>query len=349
MVKKLINHLFIVLSKSGFMEIRKVQMTGGSSYIITLPKEWVKASKIQKNDSLGLIMQTDGTLLITPKTVTEKISKTKEFDADKIDNATYLFRLLVGSYIMGYSFFIIKSKTRIAPFIRDCLIEFTQIAIGPEIIEESIKSITIKDLLNPIEMPFDKTIKRLYILVRTMHEDAISALKNKNISLAEDIVIRDRDVDRLQWLIARQSNIVLRDITLSKQMEVKQEEATFYFLISRLLERVGDHAVKIANNVPNLIEKEIDEKIIRKITNASNLSLEILINSINAWLQKDIKMANKTIDSIKNLISICEEINDIALQVKGKSYIALSYIAESIRRTGEYAGDISEIVINYQV
>lgn len=331
------------------MEIRKVQMTGGSSYIITLPKEWIKAANIKKNDPLGLIVQPDGTLLITPKTTREKISKTKEFDVDKIDDPTYLFRLLVGAYIMGYSLILIKSKNRIQPFVRDCVIEFTQTAIGPEIIEENIKSITIKDLLNPVEMPFDKTIKRMHILVRTMHEDAISAFQNKEKSLAEDVIIRDRDVDRLHWLIARQSNIILKDISLSKEMEVKQEEATFYFLICRLLERIGDHAVKIANNISMIIDKKVDDTIIKKIANASNMALSILTDSINAWVQMDIKMANKNINSIKNLVSNCEEINDIALQIKGKSYISLSYIAESIRRTGEYSGDISELVINYRV
>ena len=49
------------------MEIRRVQMTGGSSFIITLPKEWVKKLNIGKNDPIGLIQQPDGSLLVTPK------------------------------------------------------------------------------------------------------------------------------------------------------------------------------------------------------------------------------------------------------------------------------------------
>ena len=32
-----------------------------------------------------------------------------------------------------------------------------------------------------------------------------------------------------------------------------------------------------------------------------------------------------------------------------KTAVALTYVVESIRRTGEYAGDISENVINYLV
>ena len=49
------------------MEIRRVQLTGRSSYAITLPKEWVKSVNIKKNDPLGVLIHSNGTLLITPK------------------------------------------------------------------------------------------------------------------------------------------------------------------------------------------------------------------------------------------------------------------------------------------
>jgi len=39
------------------MEIRKVQLTGGSSYVITLPKDWVQNQKIKKNEPLGMIIR----------------------------------------------------------------------------------------------------------------------------------------------------------------------------------------------------------------------------------------------------------------------------------------------------
>jgi len=331
------------------MEIRKVQVTGGSSYVITLPKEWIKSLNIKKNDPLGLMAQPDGTLLITPKTTGEKMHRTKEFSVDTIDDPEYLFRLLVGAYIMGYSLIVVKSDKRIPPFVMECVTHFTQTAVGPEIIEETMNSITIKDLLNPVEMPFDKTIRRMYIILKTMHEDAVAALKNKDKQLANEVITRDSSVDRLQWLIARQSNVVLRDVTLSKKMEVTQEEAMYYFLMSRIMERVGDHAVRIAENVPLLIDENIGDAVVSTISAASTLALDILANSMSAWKKKDMKAANKNMESIKQLGSYCEEISNSALQIKGRSSISLSYIAESIKRTGEYAGDIAELVIDHLV
>jgi hypothetical protein len=45
----------------------------------------------------------------------------------------------------------------------------------------------------------------------------------------------------------------------------------------------------------------------------------------------------------------CKKINDCALNLNGISSMGVSYIAESIRRSGEYAGDSSELLIDYLV
>ncbi|MFX1295742.1 MAG: PhoU domain-containing protein [Promethearchaeota archaeon] len=332
------------------METRKVQVTGGgSSYIITLPKKWIEEHEIEKNDPVGILIQPDGTLLITTKKAGDQSRKIKELDITNLSDPSYLFRLLIGAYIMGFSVIEISSKNRIDPILREYISDFTQATIGPEIMDETVTSVRIKDLINPLEMPFDKTINRMLILVKTMHDDAINALRKNDKALAEDVVKRDSKVDRLHWLIARQANLVMRDTILSKEMNISPEQASFYFTISRIIERIGDHSVKIAKNVPIIIEKGIDEKMVTNICSASALALNIFTNSIEAWSNKDIIKANETINSIKPLIAACEEIHNAAIQLKGEPTVAVSYIIESIRRTGEYAVDISEITINLLV
>ncbi|MFX1571692.1 MAG: PhoU domain-containing protein [Promethearchaeota archaeon] len=327
------------------IETRKVQKTGGSSYIISLPKVWIDKHGVEKNDTLGILSQPDGNLLITPKINSEEYIRSKIFDIDEVTDSQYLFRLLIGAYIMGYTIITIKSSKKFEPFIRECVTNFTQIAIGPEIIEESNNFITIKDLLNPKEMPFEKTIKRMYILVQSMHEDAIKALDTGDKPLAEEIIKRDDDVDRLHWLIGRQAHIVLRDIILCQKMGITLEQASHFHQMSRFLERIGDHASKIAKNVLIILEHKIDEQLNKEIKVASKVSLDLLNKSLDAWLQKSITLANENIEEIRDLISTTEK---ISLNTNGSAQvsIAIGYILESIRRTSEYAGDICEIIIN---
>ena len=329
------------------MEIRRVQMTGGSSYIVTLPKEWIKSSNIKKNDSLGLLTQPDGTLLITTKMTQDQVERTKEFNVNDETKQTYLLRQLIGAYISGYKYIKIKSSKRMPPNIRVIIRKFTQKTIGQEVVEETDTSITLKDLLNPTEMPFDKTIKRMHIIVKSMHEDAMRALEKNDKKLAEDVISRDNDVDRLHWLVARQHNIILRNVSLAEKMNITIEMSSTFFLISRIIERIGDHEAKISQNILNLAGNKLNKEITEHIHSASNLALDIFNKSIGAFYRKDTKASNENIDSVKQLVTICEEINTLALQQKGVTALSIGYIVESIRRIGEYAEDISETAINY--
>lgn len=330
------------------IETRKVQKTGGSSYIISLPKVWIDKHGVKNHDTLGILSQPDGNLLITPQIDTEKMIKIKEIIVDDFKDDNYLFRILIGAYIMGFSKIVIKSSKKFEPFIRDCIINFTQIAIGPEVVEESNNFIVVKDLLNPTEMPFEKTIKRMYILAHDMHFDAIRSFETGDTDLAKEVIKRDNDIDRLLWLIGRQSHIVLRDIILCQKMGITLEQASHYHSMSKFLERIGDHAVRIAKNVLLIDYKKIDKELIKNLLIASKISLELLDKSLDAWLQKSILLANENIEAIKELILTTEKISLDTINSAELS-IAIGYIIESIRRTGEYAGDISEIIINNHV
>jgi len=331
------------------MEIRRVQVTGGSSFVVTLPKEWADNQKIKKNDPVGLIVQTDGTLLVTKKVTDEPVHKTKEIDSSTISDPAFLFRLLIGTYITGYTMIRITSKQRFPPFVRSVVRDYTQMTIGQEVVEETETVIAIKDLLNPAEMPFENTIKRMFVIVKNMHEDAIMALETQNKMLAEDVVARDTDPDRLNWLVARQTNMLMQNASLSRKMGVSPSMAMHYFMLSRIIERVGDHAVRIAENVQPIAGVELDKKITSAIRKASTMSMEIFDKSIISFFNSDMKDAHRNIESIAALEKICGDINNMVLKQDTMIAIHVGYIAESIRRSGEYAGDISETIINLLV
>ena len=331
------------------MEIRRVQMTGGSSYIVTLPKGWITNQNIRKNDPIGLISQSDGTLLITPKMNKEQTQLKKKFYVDDSLNKKFLFRSLIGAYIAGYNSILIKSSNRLPPSVRIIVRDFTHTTIGQEVVEETSDSILIKDLLNPAEMPFHRTIKRMHIMVKGMYEDTLLALKNNDKDLAEDVLTRDNEIDRLHWLVARQHNIIEKNVNFAEKMGITARVASTSFLISRIIERIGDHIIKIAHNTIIVLNHKIDKKIISKIEEAGKLSIELFSRSIGAFSKKDIKEANDNIEEVTKLSKKCEDINTMALKQDPDIAISIGYIVESIRRIGEYAEDISEHVINFLI
>jgi len=331
------------------MELRKVQMTGGSSFILTLPKDWADSVHLVKNEPLGVLVQPDGSLLITKNLSQEAVQRVKWFDASEIKDPVFLFRLLIGAYIAGYTTVEIFSKGRLSPEARKAMRDFTRMTIGPEVTEETDTSIIAKDLLNPTEMPLEKTIQRMATIVKNMHVDAILALETKNHALIDDIVNRDHDVNRLNWLVARQKNIILRNTSIAKKLGISIPAVINLFLTSRIIERIGDHAVRIAENVRIILHEGLDEEIIPAIKTASVHSQKLFEGSLAAFFSNDSRASHKIIEELKSFEKQCSKITTFAVEQQVTTAIAISYVAESIRRTGEYSADISENAINYHV
>jgi phosphate uptake regulator len=143
--------------------------------------------------------------------------------------------------------------------------------------------------------------------------------------------------------------MIMQNPSLSRKMEVSAGMAMYYHLISRIIERIGDHAVRIAENAQPIIDIDLDPKILAALKKAHLLSMNVFDKSIVSFFNADIMEAHKTIESVFALENICGEISNMAFLQETISAISISYIAESIRRAGEYSTDISENVINYIV
>ena len=273
----------------------------------------------------------------------------KELDLSGIRDATALFRLLIAAYIDGFTVIRIRGERRLPPFVRRAVRDFTQMTIGQEVAEETDQSITIKDLLNPLEMPFDRTLKRMTVIVRSMHEDSIIALETGNAALAQDVVSRDNDVDRLHWLVARQFHLVLIDPNLSRNMNLTLPMAASYYTMSRIVERIGDHAVRIAENVPVLLSVKLEKGLLQDLKEASSMALDLLRKSTEAFFADDMEAAHATLAAVAALEERCSRITHRAAPFRGETAVGLGNIIGSIQRIGEYSADICENTINHLV
>ncbi len=330
------------------METRKVQVTGGATYTVSLPKAWVKETGLKAGATLGFIPQPDGTLLLTSHVVGGKEERKKVFMVADEDGEM-LFRSLIGAYMMGYDVIEVRAKSRMDMRVRDIVRKFTQSVIGPEIIEEGINSVLTKDLLDPTYLSFGSILRRMYRIVEEMHRNALTSLREKNARLAEDVVSRDTEVDRLNWLVARQYNMLIRDIKLTEKMGTTREQGINFLLIARILERIGDHAVRIAENAKRLSAQPVKKEIVCGMMEIGTSALEKLHGSMNSLFKEDVRAANETIQSIDEFLEGCSEYSEHIGKSTGAIAIPLGYILESLIRTGLYARDISECVINYLV
>lgn len=328
------------------METRKVQITGGTTLIVSLPKSWVNKVNLNAGDEVSLKPMSDGSLSVRTKTASDiHHSKVIYIEGKDGDN---LVREIIAAYIAGYTSIELKA-TKILSKQRDTVRKTVNMLIGPEIIEETLDKIVLQDILNPAELSVKKSIRRMYMITRAMQENAIRALKEKDFDLAKDVMDRDSEVDKLFLLVSKQFRMVMRDISIADKFDMSMEEHLDMRLASTSLERIGDHATKICNSVVQIGDKEVPADIIKAIDEMNTLSLKIVDDSIDALFKKNIDLANTTFarrnDLIKKIVKVEESVFDLRSDIS----VPVGIILDSIERTGDYGCNIAEIAINLAI
>lgn len=331
------------------METRKIQLTGGSTYAISLPKNWINQAGIGKSDSVGVVPQEDGSLLITPKTEISKKARRRVFQTEEGDDGTHVLRKLIGAYISGFNEIEVEMKPRLSAEVRKAVREFSRMTIGTEIIEESTKRMVLRDLLDPSDLPFDKSTRRMFYISSRMLSDAIHSFVNSDLELAADVTSRDVEVDRLNWLMARQYHMTTRDPALAEKLGASRTIGMNYILISRLIERIADHACKICYNVQGLKDVKLPDKFSKEIQKVGEKAMESYDRSVEALFEEDIESLNDTMDFGYRGITECEKVAEKISKWGKEGAVAASNIVESVRRTLSYANNIAEVAINHLV
>ena len=91
-------------------QTRKMQLSGGSTYIISLPKNWIDELKIQVGESVTLVKNSNQSLTLYPKERTEqKKNNFAVIPTSQKDSGDSIKRKIIAAYLAGYK--TIKIKT----------------------------------------------------------------------------------------------------------------------------------------------------------------------------------------------------------------------------------------------
>jgi len=331
------------------MEGRKLQLAGKSTYLVSLPKRWVIHAGLKAGDTLFVETETDGSVSVRPRAGEKPADRRMLFQERGEEERDHLLRKLIGAYTSGFGLIEIRFTPDRAPFVRRVSREFCRLVIGPEVIEEAKNSIVIQDLSDPSELSSDKCLRRMHLTVRAMLEDAVTAIETGNESLANDVALRSQDVSRLFWMISKQYH--LAHSSPQPQGNGGNSLAIHaHRLIAKLIERIGDHAKRIAATYPALSGgKPLDPKLSKEIEEARVSAVNLLDKAFTALITRDIDAANQAIDGEAEHKKLIDSLSHRVSTKRGEELLALGTIVDSLARTAGYASEIAEQAIDLSV
>ena len=133
-------------------EVRRLQQTGGSTFIVSLPKKWVTEHGLAAKDHVRIEWRPSGTLRVIPEA--SSISRRREVAIDLDDvPEDMVFDHLVAAYLAGTQVIRIRSNSGFSRTERKIFRKFVNTSRGVDISSESENSIEMISLLSPSEMP----------------------------------------------------------------------------------------------------------------------------------------------------------------------------------------------------
>lgn len=331
-------------------EIRNVQLTGGGTFIVSLPKEWVKSNNLKPQDKIVIIEQEDSSLaLYVWKEMKKREERSITINLEEYNDFDSIVRECIACYLVGYNKINLKFgkksieyKDKLKDILRNRL-------VGIEFLEEGIDSIMIQ-VFSMFEMYLDKAFNRLYSIVYLMLENLSYALREK-VDIYQKISKLDDEVDRFYNLITRQINLALKNIYLMPDLGVAERiELLEFRLNGKTLERIADHIENVSNEL-YYIHNKLEQNIVKNLIDLTETSKNLLKKSVDSFFNRNKFLANETINHCyENLEKILDlERSIFSYYLEQAIAISLRVILDSYKRIIEYCIDICEFAIDKSV
>ena len=287
------------------MQFRKLQSTaGGASYTLSLPKEWVEYQKLKKGQQLAMEERNDGAIVVYPlplkrEEVSEYVIKRGGKAIDEV------FRMAIGGYVNGVDTILLEGdfpwedEKRLLEWVQGFLIGATMCR------EEGGLRISIS--IDEEDMPPQKVIRRAHNIAHWMFTEAageiirISGGVFGGSQLLEDIIMRDREVDRLHVVCQRGLNKAILDTDFRARIGMERGDMSDYFRTMDYVELMADFSYELAKRGRALAKHKLSKVEISKFVALSSKVGKLHKSAMRAFFRKDRALSNEMIASAVRL------------------------------------------------
>lgn len=289
---------------------RKVIKQANQAYTITLPIEWVRKNKIDKNSEVE-VTESERSIIITNTGNVE--SKSAKIDATDFQERN-IYRHISALYAKGIDEIEIKSDKDISSEILKALSN----TIGYALLCKKENVFQIKDIGGSNYSDLDEIFKRVFQMILSFYDAAIKDIFNEQKETDSELRVRDIEINKFCLFLQRAIN------KMSYSDSIKGRVLSTY---SFEIEKIGDeitrfwrtninYKVKKTPKIKKLAEKslkglEMAFEIYYQFNSKKSEELYFLRESVRFDSLK-IKIADPpTIRLIRHIVKIIEDAADL--------------------------------------
>ncbi len=312
---------------------RKVQLTGGSTYTVSLPKEWADSQGIEPGTTVRLHIDDEAAVMTTP----DDEAGTGEIALDATgQEPAALARSVAAGYIAGCETVHVENLRNTTA--RRAVTRTIRRLVGFEVMTARESGLTARTMLDVADLSPAQTLAQVQGTALDMHAAAFEALVEADGALGEQVAGQDDTVDRLFALLSRRFQQSLAAPAVASD---GHRSAFEYYMTARQLERVADHAQKVATLAAR-IGRPPPADVAESFVSLGSRSRELVSDATDGLLEPDDTALDGVVGEAERLreelTAFDERLYDRSLE---DGYL-LGLAVDSLVRTTEYGVNVAE-------
>jgi len=224
--------------------VRKVQIAGGSTFTVSLPKEWARSQSLESGSKLRLYALEDR-VVVAPESHSPT-GQSVTVDADGL-GADALERRVRAAYTAGGTEIEVTASDDLSADQRRAATDALAGLVGVEVDHGSNGAVAARSMLDASAVSLEQTILQLRRLALTMYREAIESVIEDDADLAASVGRRTDDVDRFVALVGRQFHAALVDVGEIERLDTDRATAYRHHQTARYLGDVAHDAAAVAS------------------------------------------------------------------------------------------------------
>ncbi len=337
------------------MQTRKLQKVGGSTYTVSIPKRWAETHHLEAGCEVHLYTHTDGSLVVRSSRTDGGDLATARVEIAESDPEV-VKRVLKATYAAGFDEVALTPVEAFTDDQRRTASALARTLIGTEVVEADDASIVVRNLLDPGDVSVRQSVIQLQFVTLSMHRTATDAVVADAAGGAEQVAGRDDEADRLFEMLARHFNRSLTDFEEIDHLGVGRSELFDCYLAARQLERVADHAVRIATVARRLdrdADEAVDDEVAERIRESADSARGVVEDATEAVLGDSavedahgvLDRRDEAVDDLEAIERAVFERGATASERPPTDAYLLTRVLDSLVRTAEYGGNIAEVAV----
>jgi len=327
------------------METRKVQLSGGTTYTVSLPKSWATENGIDAGSVLSLHPNDDGSLLVEASAdrSTDRRSATVDVSTSPDSALTQRVRAL---HAVGFDEVTLVDQSGRGDERRKVVERTVEELSGFEVLESTNTRLRLTNLIDADNVEIRKSALRLRLVALAMHRDAVTAVVEGDEALADRVVGRDTEADKLFAMVTRHFRRALTDLHEVEKLDHGRDDLFEFYYACRQFERIADHAEKIARftlepdaGLPTVFDEEISalgKDARRVVDDAADVVLA----------DADVEDAHRALEHRDELVADIETLDRELYDHDDPSEAhTVGLVLDSLRRTAEYGANVASVAI----